>query len=71
MINKLLRHGSFTFAKKRVTDIDNAVARHLPTTNLWATGDGILPKREMLVSGWNVNGIRSVLKKDKLVPFLD
>ena len=71
MINKLLRYGPFTFAKKRVTDIDNVVARHLPTTDLWATGYGILPKREMLVSGWNVNGIRSVMKKDKLVPFLD
>lgn len=36
---------------------------HGPTTDLWTLGDGIIQKKNMLVSGWNVNGYRSIIKK--------
>lgn len=39
-----------------------SVALHPPTTGMWKLGDGVLPKECKLI-GWNVNGLRSVLRK--------
>jgi hypothetical protein len=48
----------------------NSRPAHPPTTDLWTTGDGVIGKKNILVSGWNVNGYRSVVKKEVFGPFL-
>lgn len=64
MIPLCCRLNRFPFAKKMVTEIINPEARHGSTAYLWETGSGELPERELLVSGWNVNGIRAVIRKN-------
>ena len=36
--------------------------QHPPTTNLWKYSDGFTPNK-LKISSWNVNGIRSIIKK--------
>lgn len=55
------RRGFYYFGHKYSRDHMEPI--HGPTTDLWTLGDGIIQKKNMLVSGWNVNGYRSIIKK--------
>ena len=55
---------------KKIATKDNCTPSHPPTTYLWKTGNGKVAKDHFLVAGWNVNGIRSIIRKKKLAPFL-
>jgi hypothetical protein len=70
MISKGLGALRPRFAKKKLMGEENSTPRHPPTTHLWQAGDGGLPRRELRVMGWNVNGVRSVLRKNELRPLL-
>jgi len=44
---------------------------HPPTTHLCKLGIGKIEKNKILVTGWNVNGFRSVKSKNKFIPFIE
>ena len=39
-------------------------------TNLWEYGSGVTPKK-LLLSSWNVNGIRAVLNRNDLQKYIE
>jgi hypothetical protein len=49
----------------------NAEPLHLPTVDQWPIGNGIFSKKQISISGWNVNGFRSIMKKGELQTFMD
>ena len=57
--------------KKKITFGEPRSPLHPPTTHLWLTGSGHIDQDEILVSGWNVNGIRAIMRKNQLIPFLE
>ena len=71
MIRKLLTSSKGTFATRMYAHWKDLSHAHPPTVDLWLLGDGKIDKKEVLVSGWNVNGIRAILKKNELDPFLE
>lgn len=40
------------------------------TIDLWSIGNGKIPNKKVKVSGWNINGLRALLRKNALTPFL-
>jgi hypothetical protein len=67
MISLLLKVG---LATKKIMQDGAQIPRHLPTTDRWQICEGKIPSKELRISGWNVNGIRSVIKKNELCPFI-
>jgi len=52
------------YAAKKMIQDGTQIPLHLPTFDRWSLGDGKIPSREIRISGWNVNGIRSVIRKN-------
>ncbi len=46
-----------------------SVALHPPTVDLWQYGTGQTPKK-LKIATWNVNGLRSIIKKGELQNFM-
>ncbi len=71
MIIKLISRPKHRLASKKFwTEEENSIPAHPPTAHLWSIGDGHIARKKLLVSGWNVNGYRSVLRKGALSPFM-
>lgn len=50
---------------------EKITSSHPQTAHLWKLGDGKIPKKNIKVSGWNINGVRAAIRKNALVPFVD
>jgi hypothetical protein len=65
----LLTRNLFFATIAKISD-KGVMPRHTPTTDLWPTGTGVLPNSTIRVSGWNINGFRSIANKGDLKSFL-